>query len=69
MSTSSGWIKALSLVLVIILGSGILWFGVMLLMHLLMMGAPYAMGARMGVSLLVLILLPPLSFLFGKDGW
>jgi biotin transporter BioY len=57
MLTNSKWIKALLIVVAIVLAIGILWLGTMLLMHLIMMGAPDAMGAGMGVALSVLILL------------
>ena len=57
MLTNTKWIKPLLIVVAIFLAVGILWLGVMLLMHLMMMGAPDAMGAVMGISLLVLILL------------
>jgi membrane protein implicated in regulation of membrane protease activity len=57
MLRNNGWIKPLLIVLAIVLAAGILWLGAMLLMHLMMMGAPDAMGAVMGISLLVLILL------------
>lgn len=57
MPTNNGWIKPLLIVLAIVLTVGILWLGAMLLMHLMMMGGPDAMGAVMGASLLVLILL------------
>jgi hypothetical protein len=57
MPTNNVWIKPLLIVVAIVLAIGILWLGAMLLMHLMMMGAPDAMGAVMGISLLVLILL------------
>jgi hypothetical protein len=57
MPTSYVWIKPLLIVIAIVLAVGILWLGAMLLMHLMMMGAPDAMGAVMGVTWLVLILL------------
>jgi hypothetical protein len=57
MLTNTKWSRPLLIVVAIFLAVGILWLGAMLLMHLMMMGAPDAMGAVMGISLLVLILL------------
>lgn len=57
MPTDNEWIKPLLIVLAIVLAVGILWLAAMLLMHLMMMGAPDAMSAAMGVTLLVLMLL------------
>ena len=68
MSTSSGWIKSLLIVLAIVLAVGILWLGAMLLMHLMMMGGPDYMGAMMAVPLLVLILLGILLFVVWRRG-
>jgi hypothetical protein len=57
MLTNTKWLRPLLIVVAIFLAVGILWLGAMLLMHLMIMGAPDAMGAVMGISLLVLILL------------
>ena len=68
MSTSSGWIKPLLIVLAIVLAVGIVWLGAMLLMHLMMMGGPDYMGAMMAVPLLVLILLAALVLVVWRRG-
>jgi len=63
MPTNNGWIKPLLVVIAIGLAVGILWLSAMLPMHLMMMGAPDAMRAVRGVTLLVLILLGVLVLL------
>ncbi|MFN2512926.1 MAG: hypothetical protein ABR568_16075 [Pyrinomonadaceae bacterium] len=68
MPTKNVWIKPLLIVIAIVLAVGILWLGAMLLMHLMMMGAPDAMGAVMGVTLLVLILLGVLVLVLWRRG-
>jgi membrane protein implicated in regulation of membrane protease activity len=68
MPTNNIWIKPLLIVMAIVLAVGILWLGAMLLMHLMMMGAPDAMGAGMGVTLLVLILLGVLVLVLWRRG-
>jgi hypothetical protein len=68
MPTNSVWIKPLLIVVAIVLAVGILWLGAMLLMHLIMMGAPDAMGAVMGITLLVLILLGVLVLVAWRRG-
>ncbi len=66
MSTSNALIKALLVVFALALGVGFLWVGAMLLMHTMMMGAPNAMGAMMGISLMVLVFLGVLVFVLWR---
>ena len=62
------WIRPLLIVVAIVVAVGILWFGAMLLMHLMMMGGPDYMSAMMAVPLLVLILLGVLVLVLWRRG-